>query len=50
VRRTLREARSGKPSSDSEPKLRAVRLAAEYAFPTADIQQMLNEIERGYEA
>jgi len=23
--------------------------AAEYSFPTADIEQMLREIERGYE-
>jgi hypothetical protein len=29
--------------------LRAVRRAAEYSFPTADVKQMLSEIERGYE-
>ena len=27
--------------------LKAIRKAAEYSFPTADIQQMLAEIERG---
>ena len=32
-----------------EAKLKAVRKATEYAFPTADIEQMLAEIERGYE-
>jgi hypothetical protein len=49
VRRTLREARMRKPATDSETKLKAVRKAAAFAFPTADIRQMLNEIERGYE-
>jgi hypothetical protein len=48
VRRTLREARKRKPSTDSETKLKAVRRAAQYAFPTADIDDMLEEIERGY--
>jgi hypothetical protein len=49
VRRTLREARARKPKSDPETKLKAVRRAARYAFPTADIGQVLNEIERGYQ-
>jgi hypothetical protein len=48
VRRTLREARMRKPGSDPESKLRAVRRAAEFAFPTADIENMLEEIESGY--
>ena len=48
VRRTLREARADKPSSDPDMKLKAVRRAAELSFPTADIEQMLGEIERGY--
>ena len=50
VRRTLREARMRKPATDSETKLKAVRRAAEFAFPTADVEQMLDEIEQGYEA
>jgi hypothetical protein len=29
--------------------LKAIRKAAEYSFPTADIQDMLAEIERGYQ-
>jgi hypothetical protein len=48
VRRTLREARMRKPSTDSETKLNAVRRAARFTFPTADIENMLEEIERGY--
>jgi hypothetical protein len=48
VRRTLREARMRKPATDSETKLNAVRRAAGLAFPTADIEVMLDEIERGY--
>ena len=50
VRKTLREVRSRKPASDPETKLRAIRRAAEFEFPTADINQMLKEIERGYES
>ena len=48
VRRVLREARAGRPAIEPEAKLKAVRGAAKYSFPTADIEQMLNEIERGY--
>jgi hypothetical protein len=50
VRRVLREARTRKPINDPEVKLKAVRRGAEYSFPTADIEQMLDEIERGYQA
>ncbi len=49
VRRTLREARLNRPLIDPEVKLKSVRRAAAYSFPTADIDQMLSEIERGYE-
>lgn len=48
VRRVLREARARRPVSEPEAKLKAIRRAAEYAFPTADIEQMLKEIEQGY--
>lgn len=48
VRRVLRDARSSKSMMEPETKLRAVRRAAEYSFPTADVEQMLSEIERGY--
>ena len=50
VRRTLREARANKPLHDPETKLKAVRRGAKHAFPSADIDQMLGEIERGYQA
>ena len=50
VRRALREARADKPSRDPETKLKAVRRASQYAFPTADLDRMLREIERGYQA
>jgi hypothetical protein len=49
VRRALREARASRPAVEPEAKLKAVRRAAEYSFPTADVKQMLSEIERGYE-
>ena len=49
VRRTLREARSRKPVHEPHLKLKAVRKAAAYSFPTADMEQMLAEIERGYQ-
>jgi hypothetical protein len=49
VRRALREARMSRPVIDPETKLKAIRRAATYSFPTADIDQMLNEIERGYQ-
>ena len=50
VRRTLREARENKPVNDPEMKLKAIRRGAELSFPSADIEQMLGEIERGYQA
>ena len=49
VRRALRAARAEQPVHDPERKLRAIRKAAEYSFPAADIEQMLAEIERGYQ-
>lgn len=45
VRQALRAA----PEGDPKKKLAAVRAAARHEFPTADIGQMLAEIERGYE-
>jgi len=49
VRRTLRDARASRPVIDTETKLKAVRRGAKYSFPTADMEQMLNETERGYQ-
>jgi hypothetical protein len=48
VRQALRAARAGESSGDPALKLEAVRYAARHDFPTADIGQMLEEIERGY--
>jgi hypothetical protein len=48
VRRTLREAHQQESTGDVDAKLRAVRQAVGFEFPTADIDQMLDEIERGY--
>jgi hypothetical protein len=50
VRRVLREARASRPASEPEAKLKAVRRAAAYSFPTADIDEMIRQIERGYES
>ncbi|MGO9231850.1 MAG: ribbon-helix-helix protein, CopG family [Bryobacteraceae bacterium] len=49
VRRALRDAHASRPVIDPETKLKAVRRGAKYSFPTADIEQMLGEIERGYQ-
>jgi hypothetical protein len=48
VRQALRAAAKGVPRSDARRKLAVVRSAARHAFPTADIDRMLGEIERGY--
>ena len=48
VRRALREARSARSTPDPQARLKAVRRAAEYSFPTGEVDQMLAEIERGY--
>ena len=48
VRRALRAAWRSAPLGDRDRKLDAIRGAAEHAFPTADIDGMLEEIERGY--
>ena len=47
VRGVLREAREREPTRDKEDKLEAVRRACRHAFPTADVDRMLVEIERG---
>jgi hypothetical protein len=50
VRRTLREAREREPAGDLDTKLRTIRAAARHQFPTADIEQTLEEIDREHEA
>ena len=48
VRQALRAARRQRSSKDSHAKIAAIRAAARHSFPTADIEQMNAEIERGY--
>jgi hypothetical protein len=48
VRRSVRDARRRAPGSDFTGKLQAIRDAARHEFPTADIDDMLADIERGY--
>ena len=48
VRQALRAARRREPRTDTRKKVEAIRAAARHSFPTADIEQMLAEIESGY--
>ena len=48
VRQALAMARRREPVGDSGKKLDVVRAATRHSYPTADIDTMLAEIERGY--
>jgi negative regulator of replication initiation len=48
VRQALRLSARQEPTGTVERKLAVVRAAVKHAFPTADIDDMLREIERGY--
>ena len=48
VRQALAHARRREPIGGVEKKLAAIRAAARYESPTADIETMLAEIEQGY--
>jgi hypothetical protein len=48
VRQTLRAARQRLPGQSADRKIQVIRAAAQNAFPTADIDRMLAEIEAGY--
>lgn len=51
VRRALRAARAQVPVNSPEAKLRAIRRAATFSYgPAVDIDQMLREIEQGYQS
>ncbi len=50
VRQALREARAEQPVRLAALKRQAVRRAMEHEFPTGDIDEMIAQIERGYEA
>ncbi len=49
VRQALREMRRQRPQASLERKLEAIRRAYEHEAPTADIDEMLAEIELGYQ-
>ena len=48
VRDALRAAKQSSGYPTIESKLRALREAVSHAYPTADIDEMLDETERGY--
>jgi hypothetical protein len=48
VRQALVQARKSEPGREVAAKLEVIRGAARMDFPTADIDRMLEEIERGY--
>lgn len=48
VRRAIAAMKRREPEADVGRKLMAIREAAKHAYPTADIEQMLAETERGY--
>jgi len=48
VRDALRAARDTANRPDTRRKLQAISDAAEHQYPTADIEQMLAEVEQGY--
>ena len=48
VRQSLRDAWRREPIVDVEKKLKVVREATHYSYPAPEIEQMLEEIERGY--
>ena len=47
VRQTLRQAASAEPVIEAGRKLAAIRVGAGCSFPTADVDTMLADIERG---
>lgn len=48
VRRALQAAKNTQPKASKQRKLESVRTALQYEFPSADIDQMIGEIESGY--
>ena len=48
VRQALRRARQAEPSGDPRRKLAVLREAARGGYPTAELPQMLEDIEHGY--
>jgi hypothetical protein len=50
VRQALAAARRYEPLGDAGKKLDVIREAARHEYPTADIDEMLRQIERGYQS
>lgn len=50
VRRSLRHTHQQQTVSDPETKLKAIRRGAQLSFPTADVEQMLSDIDFGYQS
>ncbi len=50
VRQALRAARRQEPIEETGKKIQVIRAAVRHSFPTADLDQMLQEIEDGYVA
>ena len=50
VRQALRGARRDEPTDSADRKLAVIRAAIANDYPTADIDHMLEEIKRGYQA
>jgi hypothetical protein len=48
VRVALREVAAHRPTKSAAMKLELIREAAQLSLPTADVEQMNREIERGY--
>jgi predicted transcriptional regulator len=48
VRQALRRVYRREPLGDADRKIASVRAASSHEFPTAEIDRMLAEIERGY--
>lgn len=48
VREAIRVAARGVPATTAEKKRAAIGAAVRHRYPTADIDQMLREIEHGY--
>jgi hypothetical protein len=48
VRRALRDAEHQRPTKSATAKLAAIRTAVQFAYPTADIDEMNREIQQGY--
>jgi len=48
VRQALALARRREPHIETGKKLASIRASARHAYPAAEIEQMLSEIERGY--